>query len=176
MLLGECFSYEEDVVAEAHVEHSVCLVEDEERDAAEVDVAEAEMADESARCSDDDIRSALHGSLLLLVSDAVVAAIDGYAADVIQIICKALHGTINLLCKFACRRHDDAVDGIFRIAAVGEHAQYRQKVGCRLACSRLCDAHHVASLQNRRNGMLLNGSRFGEVHVVECIEDIVVEV
>ena len=61
-------------------------------------------------------------------------------------------------------------------SAVAQHAQYRQQVGSRLAGTRLCHTDEVAPLKQRRDGVFLNGSAGGEVHCIECIEHIVIEV
>ena len=175
-VFGQSFCNLQDIVAEAHVEHAVGFVQDEERDTAEVNVPQAQMTDESARCGNDNVGAALHGAFLLLVADAVVAAVDSHAAHVVQIVGESLHGTVYLLRKLAGRGHDDAVDGIVRESAVGQLAQHRQQVGRSLPCARLRNAHHIPALQDRRDSMLLNRSRVGKVHVVECIEDFIIEV
>ena len=165
-----------DVVTEAHVEHAVGFVEDEEGDTREVDVAEREVADETAWGGDEHVGTLLHGTLLLLVADAVVAAIHRHAAYARGVIGKALHGLIDLLREFARRTHDDTVDGILRIAAVVEKTEDGQEVSGCLARTRLGHTNDVAPLQYGRDGVLLYGGALEEIHSIECIEHVVVEV
>ena len=176
VLFRQCFCNQEDVIAETHIEHSVCFVKDKKRNSAQVDIAQTQMADETTRSGNHHICSTLHGSLLLLISNAIVSTINCHTADVFKIVGKALHRTVNLLCKLTSRGHDDAIDGILRIAAIGQFAQYRQKIGSSLASTRLSDTHYIPAFKDRRDGVLLYGSRIGEVHVVERIEDIIIEV
>ena len=80
------------------------------------------MTDETTRRGNHHIGTALHGPLLLLVSYTIVATINSHTADVVQIIGKALHCAVNLLCQFTSGGHDDAIDGILRIAAICQFA------------------------------------------------------
>ena len=162
------------VFREAHVEHAVSLVEHEERHTAEVGVAHAYVADQSARCGDDHVGPQAKALELLVVAVAVVAAIDGHAAHIVKIIAEALHGLVYLLRQLACGAHDDAVDGIFGVAAVVELAQYGQQVSSRFACSCLCHAQEVVALQYLWYALLLNGRAGLEAHVVESVENVVV--
>ena len=164
-----------DVVREAHVEHAVGLVEHEERGAREVEVAHLQMTEQTTRRGDDHRCSAAQALHLLVEARAVVAAIDGNGAHPVQIVGEALHGLVYLLGQFACGCHDHAVDGIFWIAAVVEHRQDGQQVGCRLARACLCHADDVASVEYLGDTLLLYGCHLLEVHVVECIEDVVVQ-
>jgi len=134
------------------------------------------VADEAAGGGDDDVGAQLQGALLLFVADAVVAAIDADAGDVVEVVGEALHGLVNLLGQFAGGGHDDTVDGIAREAAVAQLREDGEEVGGCLAGSGLCDTDEVAALQEWGDGLFLNGGALGEVHVVEGIEDVVVEV
>ena len=61
-------------------------------------------------------------------------------------------------------------------AAIGQHAEHGQQIGSSLAGSCLSDAHNVSSLQDGRDGVLLNRSRISKVHVVERIKDFIIKV
>ena len=139
-------------------------------------ISKAEVADEPSWCGNNNISTALHSAFLLLVANTVVTTIDSYAADVFQIVSKALHGAVNLLGEFSRGGHNDTVDSILGITAVSQQAQYRQQICSCLARTRLCYAHYIATFQNRWDSVLLNGSRIGEVHVIKRIEDIIIEV
>ena len=162
------------VFREAHVEHAVSLVEHEERHTAKVGIAHTYVADQSARCGYDHVGTQAKALELLVVAVAVVAAIDGHAAHVVKIIAEALHGLVYLLCQLACGAHDDAVDGVFGVAAVVELAQYGQQVSSRFACSCLCHAQEVVAFQYLWYALLLNGRAGLEAHVVESVENVVV--
>src|SRR5262249_14613030 len=67
-----------DVVDEAHVEHLVALVEDDDRERAQVERAAAEVVQHAAGRSDDDLRAGLE--LIDLTADRL-AAVDGRDVD-----------------------------------------------------------------------------------------------
>ena len=113
---------------------------------------------------------------LLVKARTIVSAIDGNTRHIVEIIAEALHGLVYLLGKFASRRHDDAIDGIVWETTIVKHAEYRQEIGCRLTCSCLGDTNKVAPVENLRNALFLDGSHFLEAHVIERVEDIIVEV
>ena len=71
------------------------------------------MRNQSSRCSNDDVRPQTKRFQLLVVSVSVVSTINGNASNAVEEIAEPLHGLVYLLCQFACRSHDDAVDGIF---------------------------------------------------------------
>ena len=133
------------------------------------------MADESTRGSDDDIGSEGEATALLLVADAVVAAIYGYAAYG-HIVGEAFHGLVYLLGQLAGGQHDDAVDGIVGVATVTEHAEDGEQVGCCLSRTGLGYTDEVATLQEGRYGVLLDRGTGGEVHCVECVEHVIIEI
>ena len=120
---GEVLGDGENVFGETHVEHAIGFVEDEERDATEVDVADVHVGDEAAGGGDDDVGSETKGFEFLVVSVAVVAAVDGQTADGAEVVAKALHGLIDLLGQLAGGRHDDGVDGVVGKTAVVEEGE-----------------------------------------------------
>ena len=117
-LFGQMLGYLEDIVGKTHVEHAVGLIKYEERYTREVYVAQRKMADKSSRSSNDYISPLLHAALLLFVSDAVVAAIHRHRTNVWQMVGESLKSLVDLLCQFACGRHDDTIDGIGRVVTV----------------------------------------------------------
>ena len=54
--------------------------------------------------------------------------------------------------------------------------QQRQRIGRGLARTGLGAGDNVAALQNHRNGVLLHGSHLVEIHVVETVEDFILQV
>ena len=134
----------------------------------------ADVGEQSSRCGNDDIGAHLESLGFYIEAAAVVAAVDGNAGDAVEVVAKALHGLVNLLCQFACRSHDDAVDGILGVAAVVEHREYGQQISRCLARTRLGDADEVALVQNLRDTLFLNRCHLLEVHVVQRVEYIVI--
>ncbi len=163
-----------DVVVEAHVEHAVGFVEDEEGNVGEVNLSRCEVGDESARCGDDDVGTEGESAAFLLEPYAVVAAIDGYAADGHE-IGEGLDLLVDLLNEFSGWCHDEAVDGILRIVAGAQFVEYGQQIGSRLSCSCLCHADEVVTLEQGWNGFFLNGRTLLEIHGVERIENGIVK-
>ena len=60
--------------------------------------------------------------------------------------------------------------------AVVEHGENGQQISSGLAGSRLCYAEDVASVEHLRNAFLLYGRHFLEAHVVERVEDIIIQI
>ena len=166
----------EDVLGEAHVEHAVGLVEDEEAHAREIDVAQRHVGDEAAGGGDDHVGTEGEALELLVVAVAVVAAIDGHARHAVEMVGEALHGLVDLLGQLARRRHDDAVDGVGRIAAVGQLGEDGEQVGCRLARAGLGDTQDVAAFEDVGDAAFLYGSARLELHVVQGVEHIIVQI
>ena len=96
-VLGKSFYYGHDVVIESHVEHTVGLVEHEEADTTQIDVAHAYMTEKSARGGYDYVGTHAQATHLLVVACSVVAAIHSHTADAIEIVSEALHSLVYLL-------------------------------------------------------------------------------
>ena len=124
------------------------------------------MGDEAAWSGDDYISAHAETLQLLIVAVAVVATINSHAAHILQVVAEALHGLVYLLGQLAGWRHDDAVDGVFRIAAIIKLAQYWEQIGCCLAGSGLCHAQYVVTFQYLRDTFFLYRGAGVEAHVV----------
>ena len=81
----------------------------------------ADMGEQAAWCGDDYVGTHAQAARFGVEATAVVTAVDGHAADAVEIVSEALHGLVYLLGKFTGGCHHDAVDGILGIAAVVEH-------------------------------------------------------
>ena len=92
-----------DILDKAHIEHTVGLIEYEERTAREVEIAHLQMAEQSAWGSDEYIGTKAHAAQLLFVAACIVATIDGHRRYAIEVIAKALHGLVDLLGEFTSR-------------------------------------------------------------------------
>ena len=163
-----------DVVVEAHVEHTVGLVEDEHLHLAEVDIAHAHVGEQAAGGGDDHVGAHLEAALLLGEGGAVGAAVDGHGVDR-QKVGKALHLAVDLLGKLARGRHHYAVDGV-GLGLGGKAVDYGQEVGGRFAGSGLGHRYKVAPFEHGRDGLLLDGRALAEVHRIERVENVVTEV
>ena len=134
------------------------------------------MTEQAAGGSNDHRGTATQTLNLLVETRTVVTAIDGDAAHILQVVGKALHRLVNLLGQFAGGRHHNTVDGILGESAVVEHGEDRQQIGGCLTSTRLSYAQHVVTIKDFRDATFLNGCHLLEVHVVQRIKDIIVEI
>ena len=147
-----------DVADEPHVEHAVGLVQHQDLQLAEVQVALALMVQQAARRGDEDLDAGPEG---LGLGVDVHAAEDGGGAqrDVLAIGADALlylHG------QLAGGREDEGPDGVARgggrSAGVGrQQLQHGQGEAGGLAGAGLGAAHEVAAFQHQGNGLDLDG-------------------
>ena len=165
-----------DILAESHVEHAVGLVEHEEAHMAKVDVAHVDVADQTAGGGNNNIGTQFQAFHLLVVPVAIVSAVDGYAAHVFKVIAESLHRFVDLLGQLACGRHDNAVVSVGGVVAIVEQAQDGQQVGGSFASSCLSNSQQVVSVEYLRNTFFLDWCTCLETHVVERIENIIVEI
>ena len=168
-----------DGVDEAHVEHLVGLVEDENLDLVEAQIALVEMIDQPPGRRDDDVDAARQFLRLRTVGHA--AEHDGAReAEPGAVAGEALG---DLARELPRRREDQRAAGarLRPLAALRQPLEDRQREGTRLAGARLGDAEHVASgehignrlrLDRRRGEMILGRKRLqqrcGEVEVREA--------
>ena len=174
-LFGHLGNNLHDVVGKAHIQHSVGFVEHEMSGAAQVEGAEVDVGDESTGSGDDDVGTRRKAATLLLIAVAVVAAIYCHAVDV-HIITKSLQGLVYLSRQLSRGRHDEAVDGIGRVAFAAQYGEQGQQIGCRFARAGLGYADEVFSFKDMGNTFLLNGCALVKSHIIECIKQVVVEV
>ena len=133
------------------------------------------MRDETPWCCYHHRSAFLQGSHFVVISVAVISAIDSHTADAIKIISEALHRLIYLLSQFPRRSHDKAVDSIIRISTIIETREHRKKIRSRLTSTRLSNTHDVVALDNRVYACCLYGSTCIKTHVIQGIKDIVIE-
>ena len=142
-----------DVREEAHVEHPVGLVEDEDLEAAEVDVAAGHVVQKPAWRRDDDIDPCTEGVLLRRHADAPV---DRVAADA-GALREAAESDLDLRRELPSRREDEgprATGGLLQ-----ESVEDRQEEGRRLPRTGLGRPDHVASGQDRGDRFFLDRRR-----------------
>ena len=154
-LLGDRADDAAHVLDEAHVEHAIGLVEDEERHMGELHVAALDQVEQAARRGDQDVDAACQGLDLA----AIAQAADDRAKTQAEAATVGVEAARDLDRELAGRRqHERArVLGLGALPESGEVLQHGQREGCGLAGAGLGDAQHVAALQQRRNGARLDG-------------------
>jgi len=142
-----------DIGKEAHVEHAVGLIEDEDLEPAEVDVPTGHVIEESARGRDDHVDAGAEGVLLGGHADA---AIDRVAAD-LRALREAAEGDLDLGRELAGRREDEG-PSVAR-SLLQESMEDGQKERGRLPGAGLRGPDHVAAGQDGGNRLLLDRRR-----------------
>src|ERR1019366_636948 len=147
---------------EAHVEHPVDLVEDENVDVLEADGALLEVVHQAARRCDDDVDAALELAALVAVADT---AKDGDGADIGE-AGEITEGGLDLGGEFAGGLEHEHAGAAVR-AEAREHGQ--GKCGG-LAGAGLGGGNEVATAEHRGNGAQLDGCGIrvtGGLHAAE---------
>ena len=157
-----------DVGDEAHVEHAVGLVDDEDLDAHQHDASALEMVEQASGRSDQHVDAAVE--LLDLI-------VHRHAADQqrqVQLVVDAvlLEALRHLRGELARRREDQRARHARPGAARLEPGDHRQHERCGLAGARLGDAEDIAAGHGDRDGGGLNGRRrrvagsiYGRLHL-----------
>ena len=143
-----------EVGAEAHVHHAVGLVEDEDPDAAEVDVAALHEVEQATRGRDEQVGAA--GELrLALDAHAAVDGGDGEAAGLGDVA-----GVVDDLAGELARRGEHERGGA--LVARAQALEDRQDEGERLAGAGGRLGEDVVALQRVGDDELLDGEGFGD--------------
>ena len=168
---GEFLDDAADVDDEAHVQHPVRLVQDEDLDGGEVDDLLPHEVEEASRRGDEDVHPFLQRLLLGFLADAAVD--DGVPhPGVFPVVSETfpdLHG------QFPCRgqyeRSDEAAppDGF---GLRGEPVKDGQREGGRLPGAGLGGAEQILPLEHVGNRLFLDGSRDRVVHFLNGPEDL----
>ena len=147
-----------DVADEAHVEHPVGLVEDEDLDPRQVDGALADVVEQAAGRRDDDLRPGAQRADLRVETDA---AVDRRRADG-GLRAVGPDALLDLERELAGRGEDERADGArAALWARGVQAlEHRQDERGRLAGPRLGAGEHVASGEDERDGLCLDRGGF----------------
>ena len=152
-LLADLF----DIRDEAHVEHAVGFVDDEDVDLAQHQLAAAEMIHQAARCRDQHVHATIQLAVLI---------VEGGAADEqrhrkLVVFAVLLEILGHLGGEFAGRFQNERTGHARLGAAPREHLDHGQGEGGGLARSGLRDADHIAALEDMRDALRLNGGRCG---------------
>ena len=154
-----------DFFAKTHVEQTIGLVEHAQRHAAQFHGILPHQVQQAARRGDDDIGAAAQVHHLRIDRDA--AEQHGNLQFDRQRLGQRVHRLPHLRGQLA-RGHEDQRAHLAR-AGSGRHQrlQQRQRVGSRLAGTRLRRAQHVAAAQDGGNGGSLDGRRRGIAGLVD---------
>ena len=149
---GEEFDDPLDVGDEAHVEHAVGLVDDENLNAGQKQPAAFEMIEQSAGGCDQHVGAA---------RDDLVLLVEGHAADQereaeLMVDAVASKAVLHLACKLARRLEDQRARHPRARTAVLEQRQHRQDEGGCLARAGLGKAENVAAFQHVRDRLFLD--------------------
>ena len=82
------------------------------------------------------------------------------------------HVFVNLQRKLTRRREDERTDGALFALALCQALDDRHRERTGLARTGLGAAHQVAALEHRRDRLLLNGRRLGIARLLQCLEDV----
>jgi len=164
---GEQFQDAADVVDEAHVEHAVGLVEDEDLDLGKVEGALPGVVEEAARRGHEDVHAATEAVDLRVHAHPA----EDHGGGEMEALAVGRDALADLGGEFARGGEDEAARAAGARTTRGEALQHRQGEGRRLAGTGLGAAHQIASREDGGNGLGLDGSgrlvafggdRFGE--------------
>ena len=141
-----------DVGDEAHVEHAVGLVDDQELDAVEQQPSALVMVEQAAGRRDQHVDAAGELGILIAERDAADDQRD------VELVVDAVFGKalFDLGGEFARRLEDERARHAGAGAALLQHGQHRQHEGRGLAGAGLRDAEHVAAGEHVGNGLILD--------------------
>ena len=146
-----------DVRDEAHVEHPVRLVDDEELDAGKEELAALEMIEQPAGRGDEDVDAPIE--LGVLVAERHAADQQRHREAVIDAV--LLEALLDLSRKLASGLENEGPRHARPRPPRLEHRQHRQGEGGRLARARLGDAEDVAAGEDVGDRLRLDRRRFG---------------
>ena len=159
-----------DVADEAHVEHPVGLVEDEDLDPRQVDGPLADVVEQAARRRDDDLGTGAQRADLRIEADA---AVDGGRADGV-LGAVGPDALLDLERELAGRGQDQRADDARAAGRTRrmEALEHRQHEGGRLAGAGLGAGEDVAAREDERDGLGLDGGGFRVALVGDGTEEL----
>ena len=146
-----------DVADESHVEHAIGLVEHQDLDAGEIDVALADVVEQASGGGHQDVHWLAQGLDLGFDADAA----EHHHAGDRQMASVGVHRLLDLGRQLAGRGQDQAAGATrLRLArAVGETVQDRQREAGGLASAGLGCGQQVAAVQHQGDGLRLDRRR-----------------
>ena len=164
-VLGDRGRNAADVADEAHVEHAIGFVADEEADRSELHVAALDEGEQTAGRGDEDVDAARQGLDLA----AIAQTADHGAEAQAEAATVGVEAAGDLNREFAGRRQHEGARalGLGALLRLGKKLQHGQRERRRLAGAGLGDAQHVTALQQGGNRARLDGRRHG---VIRCAQ------
>ncbi len=158
-----------DVGDEAHVEHAVGFVDDQELDAGEQQPSALEVIEQATRRRDQHVDAAHELHVLIVERDAADDQRD------VELLLGAVfdEAFFDLRCEFARRFEDERARHPRPRAAGLQHGQHRQREGGGLAGAGLRNAEHVAARKDVGDRLFLDGGRGGVTGCFNCSENLV---
>ena len=154
-----------DILLEAHVEHLVGLIEDEEAQLGDVQGALGQVVDDSTRGAHDDLGAAAQARELNAVG---LAAVDRQHLDPAEVIGEGLEGVGHLERELAGGGQHERLGGALLGVDAGED---RQRERGRLAGAGLREADDVVALHQDRDGLRLDRGGGFVTHLLHRGED-----
>ncbi|VVN29078.1 hypothetical protein PS619_04726 [Pseudomonas fluorescens] len=158
------------VVHEAHVEHAVGFVEDEDFHVGQINAALAAQIEQTTRAGNEHVDATGHGLNLWVHADAAEDA----GADEFQVTGVDLEALVYLGREFAGRGQDQYARlaramtlGFVRVTVGEQPLQDRKGETAGFTGTCLCRNHQVATLQHGGNGPLLHRSRLGIARIFD---------
>ncbi len=162
------------VCDEAHVEHAVGLVEDDDLDVAQIDAALLHQVEQPARRRDEDVHAARERRALRPLADAAEdhGVVDAEAPS------EAREGLADLARQLARRREHECADAASPLAARlgGQVLEDGQRERRGLAGARLRAAEQVAAREHGGNRLTLDGRGDREARIAHRAEEGLVQV
>ena len=159
-----------DVRQESHVAHAVGFVQNEHLDPGKIDVALAEMIEQSAGAGHHEFHTVFQRLDLRHLADAAVDA----GASQVRVMSEELELSFDLVGQFSGRSHDQGPD--LSQVAVEQVVHDGEQEGCGLAGPCLGDTQNVAPLEDRRYGLGLNGGRVDVSGIADAVLDPGIEI
>ena len=140
---------------EAHVEHSVGFVDDQDLDRVQEQAAASGEIEQASGCCDDHVGATRDLGFLIAERDAANQKRE------VQLVVDAVfgEGLFDLRGELARRLQNEGARHAGASAAALQHRQHRQREGGGLARAGLGDAQDVAALQGVGNGLFLDRRR-----------------
>ena len=147
------------VMDEAHVEHTVGFVEDEDFNRGQVQKTLLCQVEQTAGCCHQHVHAALDGLDLWVHAHAA----EHHAGLELQVLPIVAHGFFNLCCQFACRSHHQGTNTpaaklVGRCGTLGESRQHGQRERCCLAGAGLGTCQQILATEDCGNRLLLDRS------------------
>src|SRR5437660_5416124 len=164
MVLRDLIQYIVDVVDETHVEHPVCLIENDKLHIFEPDGSPFHVVCQSPRSGDDDLGSRILQPVYLEVD--ALTSINRNCPNP-KMPSKFRELSRDLFSQFACRGENEP---LYPVSFRPNVLKHRNRVSERLAAPSVRLPDQVPPLKNGRNSFRLNWEQFVEAHILDTLQ------